>query len=299
MTQTALTAYWWAPRKEASLGRRELRKNAPMWLRLARGEGRLMSNFGDELNVAVISYASQRLVRWSPPEKAQVIGIGSIIEFFADRVEGGERPFVWGAGVRQGEMSTRRLERVLSAYRTISAVRGPSTLKALHLSDSDVALGDPGVLAPLVVPADGEKSGTAFLPHFRTWRSKAGRAEIKRIEKTGIAIVMPTEGYESVLRKIAGSELLVTSSLHGVIVAHAYGTPVVWVDIPGVPQASEPRFKFDDYFGSMGIPGARHSTTEIVEARPRRLLREAESSSSSVAERAAARARELLEVFPL
>lgn len=293
-----IRAYWWSPRREAALGVREIRRNPGMWLRLARGEGNMLLNFGDELNRLVLEKAGGRRVEWSPPGRAEVLGIGSIVEFYADRSTDGVRPALWGAGVRGTAMSAARAAAVRGRYERIVALRGPLSLSSLRVSATDVALGDPGVLAPRVVQGRLDRKGTGYLPHFRTWRTRTGRSEIARVSSLGVKVIKPTEDAESVLSKISGLEFLITSSLHGLIVAHAYGTPAIWVDIPGMAASSEPRFKFDDYLASMGGTGERHSTREVQVAQPVPLLRAAEWQSPRLAERAADLATGLMEAFP-
>lgn len=64
-----------------------------------------------------------------------------------------------------------------------------------------------------------------------------------------------TDPIESILEGIAGSRVTLSTSLHGVIVSHAFGVPSLWI------TADEARgnslhgddVKFKDYFESVGL----------------------------------------------
>ena len=59
---------------------------------------------------------------------------------------------------------------------------------------------------------------------------------------------MNTTDYASVIDRIASADLVVSSSLHGIILAEIYGTPAVFF------RARGPRFdyKYDDWYESTG-----------------------------------------------
>jgi hypothetical protein len=55
---------------------------------------------------------------------------------------------------------------------------------------------------------------------------------------------------EKVVADITSCDCIFSSSLHGLIVAHAYGIPAVWIR-PGGPIMGDD-VKFHDYFASVG-----------------------------------------------
>lgn len=61
-------------------------------------------------------------------------------------------------------------------------------------------------------------------------------------------ISMNTDDYKSVINQIASSKLIISSSLHGVILADAYGVPSVWYR--GLDKVID--FKYLDYYASTG-----------------------------------------------
>src|SRR5690606_38482184 len=71
-------------------------------------------------------------------------------------------------------------------------------------------------------------------------------------EKEVLLIDLMTNDIEATTDLFLSCERIVSSSLHGLIVAHAYGIPAVWV------QFSDKLFgdgiKFQDYFESVKLP---------------------------------------------
>lgn len=235
--------FWWGPGRSAHLLYDELRTKPSAWVHLAPQRGLLFRNFGDELSPAVVRAVTGRPVAWRPPERADLVAIGSVLELLLD-VRGSAA--VWGTGLRlpRGPRAPSRPQRVL-------AVRGALTRHALDLRE-DVPAGDPGLLAPrLAKRRPGRRSGMVFLPHYRTWSSRRGRADLGRARALGLRVVAPTLPVDDVLEAVAASEFVATSSLHGLVVAHALGTPAHLV-AAGDTALAEPGFKFSDYASAMG-----------------------------------------------
>jgi hypothetical protein len=65
-------------------------------------------------------------------------------------------------------------------------------------------------------------------------------------------LVNVQQPVEAVIDAIASCEFVVSSSLHGLIVAHAYRRPALWVEFAD-PLLGD-RSKFHDYFASLGRP---------------------------------------------
>ena len=61
-------------------------------------------------------------------------------------------------------------------------------------------------------------------------------------------ISMNTNDYKTVINEILTSEIVYTSSLHGIILAEAYGVPAVF--FRGLPKYKD--FKYLDYYYSTG-----------------------------------------------
>jgi pyruvyltransferase len=124
-------------------------------------------------------------------------------------------------------------------------VRGPLTAAEFGL---DVAYGDPGLLVPLLTGPVRKRWSLSYVPHWsdsrlldEAYRRKAHVIDVRRSDVLHIA------------REIAASEQVVASSLHGVIVADAFGVAAE----PRLAPRSERReggdFKWRDYHASLDL----------------------------------------------
>ncbi|WP_416377149.1 polysaccharide pyruvyl transferase family protein [Arthrobacter sp. CDRTa11] len=211
--------------------------------------GDALTNFGDELSPLVLRYVSGRSVRWAPPHRAEVVSVGSILEYVNRRTT--NQPWIWGTGLR-AEADPAALPRIAGDSDRVLAVRGPLSRQSLRLAP-DLAIGDPGVFAPEISRFKGlRRSGTLFIPHFRTWSTRSGRSLLKEAESLGYTIGNPSLHPIEMMSLIARADFVLSSSLHGVIVAHSLGVPVQLVTIPASGR-NEPAFKYNDYFQSIGV----------------------------------------------
>ena len=153
---------------------------------------------------------------------------------------------VWGSGIyppqnKKEEFFQKHCGRKLD----IRAVRGPLTrqvvLKYGHKCPE--VYGDPAILLPLiynpVVPKVRER---LIIPQF------IGEIRFRESHSDEYMISMNTNDYKTVINEILTSEIVYTSSLHGIILAEAYGVPAVF--FRGLPKYKD--FKYLDYYYSTG-----------------------------------------------
>jgi hypothetical protein len=89
-----------------------------------------------------------------------------------------------------------------------------------------------------------------FVPHGHH-RSHAGFAAVAAATP-GSRVVNVHQGARRTVREIAACRLVVTTSLHGLVTADAFGIPAVWTTLD--PPLSGGDFKFRDY-ESVVTPG--------------------------------------------
>ncbi|WP_407681223.1 polysaccharide pyruvyl transferase family protein [Pseudarthrobacter equi] len=207
----------------------------------------MATNFGDELSKHVVEAATRRRVVWSAPGSADLVGVGSVLGLYASLGSGAA---IWGSGIRE-HLDPLESKRLHDRLGPVLAVRGQLTRNALGLSDSQV-LGDPGVLAPLFArPSPKVDRRPLVIPHFRAWASVGGRDTLASLRAAGFDIAEPTLHPKSMINRITDSSLVLTSSLHGLILGHSLGRPTQLVSWDSHGQ-SEPDFKYADYFSSIG-----------------------------------------------
>jgi pyruvyltransferase len=199
------------------------------WWRPPRGE-----NFGDELSQAIVErMVGTQIVRASlkSPDPT-LFALGSIIQSARDN------DLVWGSGYWGHPHITHLFTKL-----DVRAVRGPRT-RELLLKRGIICpevYGDPAILTPLLF-TEFQKQEPVFdyiiIPHF---------TEIGRFKKVQ-NVVLPTSPWREVVRQILKSRLVIASSLHGLILAEAFGIPARMLRITD----HEPLFKYQDYYESTG-----------------------------------------------
>lgn len=156
---------------------------------------------------------------------------------------------LWGSGVEREIPQKMRRFFQKSWFRKldIRAVRGPMSrdyiLKLGH--NCPEVYGDPAILMPLIyndIIGLGKKYEISIIPQLVTEK------EIRKKYPDAHIISMNTDDYKSVIDQIVQSKLIISSSLHGVILADAYGVPSVWYR--GVGKDID--FKYLDYYASTG-----------------------------------------------
>lgn len=196
-------------------------------------------NFGDALTPWLIRRLTGIYPTFTPPDHPaeKYLCVGSIIALARVGC------VVWGAGIMNRTDT-------IAADATLLAVRGPLTRrKALDCGARcpDV-LGDPAMLLPrLHPPAATVEFAVGLVPHFSDAPRLAGGSY------GGAALVDIQAPVEQVINLITACRAVVSSSLHGLIVAHAYGIPAVWVKFRDLPSGDD--VKFHDYLASVGFVG--------------------------------------------
>jgi hypothetical protein len=197
-------------------------------------QGPRPGNLGDVLTPHLLKGLGHP-VRWAAQGAARMIAIGSIVRF--------ARPgqYVWGSG------AMRVSDRPCPGAHYL-AVRGPITRGVVMRQGGDCpeVYGDPALLLPLVhnghVPVRHE---LAIVPHY------VDRTD-PQVVKSGLPVISPLNANPlAVVDAIRACRAVLSSSLHGIIVAHAYGIPAAWVRLGNKLDGDDT--KFMDYAMSMGI----------------------------------------------
>ena len=207
-------------------------------------------NFGDLLSpylVEKISGLPVSLVHLKPAPNKKVLmkyflkepfsyfAIGSILR----RIN--NRSVVWGSGTFGTETKND-----FSVGATFKAVRGPLTRNLLRIYGMDCpeVYGDPALLLPTVFHPETKKKykvGIVLRWSETEWLNRKFGDDIKKID-------MNSSDIEGTLTDMLSCEKIVSSSLHGIILADAYHIPSAWL-ASTTPKGLE--HKFFDYFLSV------------------------------------------------
>jgi len=196
-------------------------------------------NVGDHLSKviveAMLALRDQDLLHKRDLTK-RLFAIGSVLHNARD----GET--VWGSGINAKIPDAQHRFRQLD----VRAVRGPLTQKWLMDRGMPVpeVYGDPALLMPEFYARDliGASAKTPFvvIPHFNEAPAKYDAYRDR--------LLLPNIKPLAFVRALLGAEKVVSSSLHGVILAEAYGIPATYLDSGN----GENRFKYDDYYAGTG-----------------------------------------------
>jgi pyruvyltransferase len=115
--------------------------------------------------------------------------------------------------------------------------------------DCPEVFGDPALLLPLFYKPSSLKKTHALgvVPHYV---DKTQPSLLHFQSVPDVLVIDIQGGIDKVVDQIVGCERIVSSSLHGLIIADAYKIPSKWIKLSEKLNGSE--FKFFDYFGSVG-----------------------------------------------
>jgi len=208
-------------------------------------------NFGDRISQHIVErmvnqpvQIFQKKARNNPKK---LLAVGSILYFANDH------DVVWGSGLNGKTPFKQQYE---FSQLDIRSVRGPITRSFLTenfpISCPEI-YGDPALLFPYLFPefvkSEHPKYDYIVIPHF-TEKALFPQSPSKNI-------VYPTEPWEDVISKILDSKFVISSSLHGVIIAEAYGIPARMLRV----TENEKILKYQDYYMGTNRPDFLFATS--------------------------------------
>ncbi len=208
-------------------------------------------NVGDVLSPVIVAAMRERFSLTDQAAKSMsrihLMALGSLI---------GMRRFdavIWGSGIHCLETAENVARRKNYVRYDVRIVRGPVTAEILKKAGYKVpdVYGDPAVLMPLFYesPVREKKYRVSLIPHVGT---------AVDLFSANVHVIRPeTEDYRAFIDAIVLSEKVISSSLHGIILAEAYGVPAVFCS-EGIENE---KMKFTDWYAATGRPGYRCART--------------------------------------
>ncbi len=237
------TLFWWTPTRPLRALAAECLHNSSAWARLyVRRNGRSLSNFGDAVSPLIMRELTGHTYRWAPLRSAELVSVGSVLNAYA---KVGSEAYIFGSGVRVEHEFKSRTRSIPSDR--IGGVRGHHSAKTLGLS-ADRVIGDPALVVSELLPTRvHRRTGTRVLvlPHFATFGHRRAIQSLNALKNLGYEVILPNQDPVNIAGKIRGADLLITSSLHGIIFADSVNTPVTRVSFPDVEHEND--FKYHDY----------------------------------------------------
>lgn len=195
-------------------------------------------NFGDHLSLVIVTKILADkgfLLEEETPKTVRLIALGSVLHFAEDHNT------IWGTGFN-GKVSLEE-----HTYNTLDvrAVRGPLTRDFLVQRgiETPEIYGDPALLIPHIFPGKFQKNPKkpyVIVPNLH---------DLKIAQEQGWKnIVSPLNSWNRCINEILEAEFVIASSLHGLIIAEAYGIPARYIRL----SEEENLFKYNDYMMGTG-----------------------------------------------
>jgi pyruvyltransferase len=206
-------------------------------------------NFGDLLTPLLLNKYSHLPSEWVEPEYAELIMAGSVLD---------KMPRDW-KGIIAGSGKLHEKTTLAFPNAKILALRGPLTAKGLK---GNFVLADPGLLADELVRCEDKKYELGIVPH---WTDTTLEHD-PRFTKYNPLIIRVGDDPLKVIREISICRKIISSSLHGIVLADAFGIPRRIEISPRVLSHAHQEgglFKWKDYSASLNMELTIGLTQEV------------------------------------
>lgn len=195
-------------------------------------------NFGDYLSSVVVTKIAADhgfIIDEELAAPKRLLAVGSILHFARDD------DIIWGSGVNG------KVDPQLHTFKRLDvrAVRGPLTRDFLRQRGVTVPeiYGDPALLLPVLLPERFKRDelnakGTWVVPNLHDLAVVSGLKNV----------ISPLQRWSKVIDKIINAEFIISSSLHGLVIADAFGVPCRYVRLSQIENI----FKYNDYAQGVG-----------------------------------------------
>lgn len=206
------------------------------------------SNIGDDINYYLIKELSHKRILnywdfFTLRSQPNFMVIGSIIDWMTNKDS-----IIWGSGVRNPDNPLPAIPH------KVLAVRGPLTRKYLVSQGVECPeiYGDPALLLPKFYspPIVDKKYSIGIILHKNDLGNSVIEEFIEREKKKVRQIdIKHYDDWRHVINEIVECEMIISSSLHGLILSDAYNIPNVWIKFSD--ETFDGSFKYLDYFASV------------------------------------------------
>lgn len=198
-------------------------------------------NFGDWIGPYLFEKITGRHpIKTMPNNKSKntvVSSVGSIVNLTKSNT------IIWGSGIMQRKQFFQKPYKVLS-------VRGPITRQRfLELGyECPQVYGDPAMLLPQFFrPKFNTEYKIGIIPHDVDYSIISNLYN----NEPNILVINVLDSVENVINFASSCEIILSSSLHGCIIANAYHIPSAWIKISN--NLPGDNIKFYDHYLSLGM----------------------------------------------
>ena len=180
-------------------------------------------NLGDYLATVIFQWMLERkhISSLHVNKTTNLMAVGSLIGM------GNFDATIWGSGIHCFGTVKAVMRHCKYVHYDIRAVRGPVTkeiLKAAGYSVENCFEGDPAILMPFIYEETNpvKKYDYSLIQHLSTTNN--------HVEKGLHTISISTTNYQHFISELLASKKVISSSLHGIILAETYGVPAIFLN---------------------------------------------------------------------
>lgn len=203
-----------------------------------------IENVGDIVGPLLVSAILKRkgISNRTPISQGRLIPGGSVLHYVK------EFDVVWGAGIN-GKIDS---EKYNFKGVDVRALRGPLSERVIKIygGRSFKLYGDPGILASIFWSKFSKNKkvfDVSFIPHM------SEPAERINKYRKFYNVIYPVTTIYRYLDMLTKSRRIISSSLHGIVLAESFGIPSVYLTC----HSGESPFKYEDYYFGTGRFGYR------------------------------------------
>jgi len=130
----------------------------------------------------------------------------------------------------------------------VLALRGPYSWDIARMLgwEAPELFCDPGLLISMMYPVRPKRYEVGFVPHY--WHAAA---VCNHRFSDDVKLIDVSQTVQTVAEELSACRTVISTSLHGIVAAHAFGIPWVWAKME--PSLIGDGFKFHDFMDGMGI----------------------------------------------
>lgn len=216
-------------------------------------------NWGDYINPFLVQKVTGKPVVsykriYNIKNRKKLFGVGSILHH-----PGLQDSIIWGSGFIY---PPKKMHGVPSEILALRGKKSAEIFNSLGVSHNNV-FGDPALLFPKFYNPDQEvKYKIGIIPHYSELADFENSAQLREIEDVQIISPMvPNNEVYKIIKQIKECEIIISSSLHGLILADAYQKPSLRFNYSNKLVGGD--FKFEDYYSGVGLNF--HETIQITD----------------------------------
>jgi pyruvyltransferase len=175
------------------------------------------------------------------PKETEVILCGSLLQ----RLDADYTGYILGTGfLQEGEDTSMRRAKVL-------VCRGELTRDRIH-APANIPLGDPGLLmGRFLTQRSAKRYRRGIILHYSDKTREEFSAFLPQ-QLDGDTLFIDIQQHPmAVMRLIDQCEVIISTSLHGVVFAHALGIPAAWLATQALYRSRQ--YKFVDYYSAIDL----------------------------------------------